>query len=133
MTVFAWPARVRSSSFSSRRRTPHSSASFAGFCSSSKPASPRLVDEVGAEQVALVPAGQLEDAAPDGEDARPLVADDEARAGRRVVVVHQLEEEAEAAVVARDGVVEKPSLPSMSIDRCLQFGQMKYGTRQVAG
>ena len=86
---------------------------------------PEARDQVGAEQVALVPAGQLEDAAPDREDARALVGDDEARAGRGVVVVDQLEEEAEAAVAAGDGLVENPSTPSMSIERCLQFGQMK--------
>ena len=38
--AFAYPARVCSSIFSPSRRTPHSSASFAGFFSSSKPVRP---------------------------------------------------------------------------------------------
>src|SRR5206468_3303377 len=48
------------------------------------------VDEIGAEEVVLAPARQLVDAAPDGEDARLLVAHDEPGAGRRVVVVEEL-------------------------------------------
>ena len=81
-------------------------------------AEPEPLDDVDADQVALVPAGQLEDAAADREDAPLLVADDEARVRRRVVVVHQLEEEAEAAVVARDGLVVE-ALFAIDVDRPL--------------
>src|SRR5207237_10459455 len=61
---------------------------------------------------------QLEDAAPGREDPTLLVADDEARVRRRVVVVHQLEEEAEAAVVARDRHVVELLAPVV-VDRAL--------------
>src|SRR5207237_2679421 len=76
------------------------------------------LDDVAAEQVGLGVAGQLEDAAPGREDPPLLVADEEARVRRRVVVVHQLEEEAEAAVVTCDRhVVELPA-PAV-VDRAL--------------
>src|SRR5438105_391136 len=55
---------------------------------------------------------------PDGEDARLLVAHDEPGAGRRVVVVEELEEEAEAAVMAGDGLVVEPLL-AVAVDRSL--------------
>src|SRR5207244_13073765 len=54
-----------------------------------------------AEEVLLPVARQLEDAVAGCEHSRLLVADDEARVRAGVVVVEQLEEEAEAAVVAR--------------------------------
>ena len=73
-TGFWMPPRVRSSSSSFRRRTPHSSASFAGFLSALEAGEAEGLDEVGADQVGLAPAGQLEDAAPDREDAPLLVA-----------------------------------------------------------
>ena len=57
--------------------------------------------DVPAHHVRLLVARELEDAVPGREDARVLVADDEARRGRRVVVLEQLEHEPEAAVVAR--------------------------------
>src|SRR5439155_11786922 len=47
---------------------------------------------------------QLEDAAAGGEDPARLVTDHETRARSRVVVVHQLEEKAETAAVAGDGL-----------------------------
>src|SRR5207302_1422319 len=58
------------------------------------------LDDVAAEQRILRVAGQLEDAAPTREHASLLIAHDEAGVRGRVVVVHQLEEEAEAAVMA---------------------------------
>src|SRR5581483_835747 len=52
-------------------------------------------DHLGTHHVLLVPAAQLEDAAAEREDPALLVARDEARGRRGVIVVHQLEEEAE--------------------------------------
>src|SRR5206468_10947580 len=58
------------------------------------------LDEVAPHQVLFLVARELEDALARGEDAGVLVADDEARGLRRVVVVQQFEHEAEAALVA---------------------------------
>ena len=59
------------------RRTPHSSASAAGFCSVSNPLSPNRLDEVGPEELLLAVARELEDSAPTREDSPVLVADHE--------------------------------------------------------
>ena len=59
---------------------------------------------------------------------RSPVARDEAGVRRGVVVVEQLEQEAEAAPLARDRLAEQ-AVPAVVVDRAvLQFGQMKYGT-----
>ena len=76
------------------------------------------LDDVAAHQVGLGEAGQLEDAAADREHAAVAVGDDEARVGRRVVVVEQLEEEAEAAVPARRRLVRE-SLLRVDVERAL--------------
>src|SRR5207302_9149962 len=70
-------------------------------------------------QLALVEAGQLEDTAAGREDATVGVADDHAGAGRRVVVVHQLEQEAEAAAVAADRRRVGQALAPVVVDRAV--------------
>src|SRR5581483_9469213 len=75
-------------------------------------------DDVGAEHVLLAPAAQLEDAAAEGEDPALLVARDEAGRRRRVVVVHQLEEEPEPAAVAGDRFVVE-ALEPVGVDGAL--------------
>src|SRR5581483_8454526 len=75
-------------------------------------------DDVGADEIRLRPAGELEHAAPEREDATLLVARDEAGARCRVVVLLQLEEEPESAVVAGDGLVEQ-ALDAVGVDRPL--------------
>src|SRR5438105_419624 len=65
-------------------------------------AEPEPVDDVRPEQLLLSVADELEDTAAGGEDPSFLVADDEAGVRRGVVVVHQLEEEAESAALAGD-------------------------------
>src|SRR5947209_14428657 len=62
----------------------------------------QALDDVTAEQVGLGVAGQLEHSTSGGDDATLLVTDDEARVRRGVVVVHQLEQEPEAAALACD-------------------------------
>src|SRR5205085_10556473 len=47
------------------------------------------------------------------------VADDEAGIGRRVVVLHQLEEKAEPAVVAADRLTVEQALAPVGVDRAL--------------
>src|SRR5512133_812900 len=71
---------------------------------------------LAAHELVLAIARQLEDATTRGEDPPLLVADHESRAGCRVVVVDQLEEETEAAAVARDGLLRQPFL-AIVIDR----------------
>src|SRR4051794_27803759 len=70
-----------------------------------EPAQAEALDDVAAEQILLREARELEHAATGRDDPSLLVADHEAGARRRVVVVHQLEEEAEATPLARDGHV----------------------------
>ena len=112
---------MRIESCSPSRRTPHSRASSTGFASEKL----QRLDDVAADQLGLREAGQLEDAAADREHPPLLVGDEQARVGRRVVVVEQLEEEAEAAVVAgRRLRARSPRAPSMSIERSLHCGQM---------
>src|SRR6476469_10893737 len=92
-------------------------------------------DHVRAEHIPLAPAAQLENAATDCEDAAFLVAGDEAGRRRRVVVVHELEEEAEAAVMARDGFVEHPFL-AVDVDRPLlavRADEVRHGVRLARG
>ena len=60
--------------------------------------------------------GQLEHAAPGGEHARVAVADDEPGLGRRVVVLEQLEEEAEPALAALHGL-RREALVAVEVDR----------------
>src|SRR5439155_23936114 len=76
------------------------------------------LQEVGAEQFLLAVAHELEDASPGREDPSFLVADDEPRVRRRVVVVHQLEQEAEPAALAGDGHVVDLLQPVV-VDRAL--------------
>jgi hypothetical protein len=70
------------------------------------------------EQVGLAVTGQLEDAAADGEHSRLLVADDETCCRRGVVVLQQLEQEAESAASAR-GRVLREALARIVVDRAL--------------
>ena len=58
------------------------------------------LDHVLAEHVLLLVTRQLENPAPQREHPALRVADDEARARRRVVIVEELEQEAESAVPA---------------------------------
>ncbi len=95
------------------------------------PFSCESIDHVTSEQVVLAKARELEDALPGRENPALRVADDEPGARRRVVVVEELEEEAETAVsdsrpVGRSGLRGR----SWSTERRRQFGQMKYGTRR---
>src|SRR6266540_2428988 len=80
---------------------------------------PKCVDELLAHQVALAVPGQLEDAAAEREHAAFPVAHHEARRGRRVVVVHQLEEEPEAAAVAADRLAVEQALEAVGVDGAL--------------
>src|SRR5207302_1702095 len=79
---------------------------------------PEAFNDVGAEQFLLAVADELEDAPPGREDPALLVADDEAGVRRRVVVVHQLEQEAEPAALAGDGDVVDLLQPVV-VDRAL--------------
>src|SRR5207248_7214356 len=60
------------------------------------------VHDLSAHQLVLSVTRQLEDAPSGGENPALLVADDKAGTGSRVVVVQQLEQEAEPAAVTRD-------------------------------
>jgi hypothetical protein len=63
-----------------------------------------------ADRLLLLEAGELERAPPAGDDAALLVGREERRVGRRVVVVEQLEQEAEAAVRAAAGLAAEPGV-----------------------
>ena len=76
------------------------------------------VDHVLAHQIAFAVARQLEDAAAGGEDARSAVAGDEPGVRRRVVVVEQLEEEAETAALTGDGLVQQ-ALAAVVVERAV--------------
>src|SRR5207237_10656448 len=76
------------------------------------------LDDLRAEQRLLRIPRQLEEAAPAREDAAALVADDHSRARSRVVVLHQLEQEAESAAGACDRLVEQ-ALLAVVVDRPL--------------
>ena len=82
------------------------------------PGEPERVHEVTAEHVALAVAGQLEDAAPDGDHPPRVVGHDEARIRAGVVVLHQLEQETETAAPARHRVLGH-SLETVVVDRAL--------------
>ena len=82
------------------------------------------LDDVAAHQVGLREAGELEDAAPDREHAPVAVGHEQSGVRRRVVVVEQLEEKAEAAVTARRRLVGKPLARVDVEERSLQRGQM---------
>ena len=71
--------------------------------------------DLAAHQVRLLEAGELEDAVATREDATVLVADDEARRLRRVVVLEQLEHEPEVAAMAR-GRLLRDSLAAVVVD-----------------
>ena len=116
MTVLSIPARVRSASCSPSWRTPHSSATATGFSPSSKPSRPSAVHDMAADQVALLVAGELEEPRPIARTRASWSQTTKPGRRRRVVVVHQLEQEAEAAAVARDGLVEQ-ALAAVVVDR----------------
>ena len=60
---------------------------------------------------------------------RVAVAGQEAGVGRRVVVLQQLEQEAEAAAAAADRLVRE-ALAAVVVDRAVpQLGQIQYGMR----
>src|SRR5689334_18052076 len=69
---------------------------------------PERLGDVAAHQIRLLEAAQLEDAAAAREDAALLIAHDEAGRLRRVVVLEQLEHEAEVAPVARGWLLRDP-------------------------
>src|SRR5688572_7437565 len=73
------------------------------------------VDHVLAHQLALAVSRELENAAAGCEDAPGAVAGYEARVRGGVVVVEELEEEAEAATLARDRMAEE-ALPAVVVD-----------------
>ena len=75
---------------------------------------------------ALLEAGQLEHALADGEDAHVAVAGEHARVGSGIVVVEQLEEEAEAAAGAAGGLVGEAVAAVGVHGAGPQLGQMKY-------
>src|SRR5262249_51208411 len=86
-----------------------------------------------AHEIALRVTRQLEDATPGGEDAAGLIADDEPGRGRRVVVVHQLEEKAEPAPATADGRRVEQALPPIVVDRpLLAIGADEVGHRALA-
>src|SRR6266550_1866194 len=98
------------------------------------------VDDVRPEQLLLAVAGELEDAASGGEDSPLAVADHETRVRRRVVVVHQLEEEAEPASLARDrdvvdllqSVVIDGALFAVRTDEVGHWPNLATGTRSTS-
>ena len=100
------PARCLSSSVWSSLRTPHSSTVDDGIVAVGAVQRERLA-QVLAEQLALLEAGQLEDALADGQDARVAIAGQHARVRAGVEVVEQLEDEAEAAARAADGLMRE--------------------------
>src|SRR5262245_32072851 len=79
---------------------------------------PECLHDVLPHQLALAVAGQLEDAAAGGDEAAGVVARDEARVRRRVVVVEQLEQEPEAAALARDCLAQQ-TLPPVVVERAV--------------
>jgi len=83
-----------------------------------EPGQPERLDHVAPHQLLLAEAGELEHVPPAREDARVAVADDEARAGRRVVVLEQLEQEPEPAALARDRLLAQALAPVV-VDRAL--------------
>ena len=76
------------------------------------------LDDLAADEVGVAVARQLEDAASRGEHPRVAVAHDEARLGRRVVVLEQLVEEPERAAPALDGL-RRESVVAVEVDRAL--------------
>ena len=113
-TRFSMPALVRISSSWPIFRTPHSRTTSIGDDVGER----ERLDDLAADEVGVAVPGQLEDAAPGGEDARVAVADDEAGLGRRVVVLEQLVEEPERAAPALDGLRREPVVP-VEVDRAL--------------
>src|SRR6185437_9890913 len=81
-----------------------------------EPVQRKTLDDVVPHQLSLAPAGQLEDPAARSEDPPIAVADDEPGVRARVVVVHQLEQKAEAAAPARDRL-GRHSLEAVDVDR----------------
>ena len=81
-----------------------------------------------ADHVEVAEAGELRAPRPAPISRALLVADEEGGVRRRVVVVEQLEQEAEAALLARlrRGSGSRRSVPS-EVLRSPQFGQMKMG------
>ena len=69
------------------------------------------IAHVTADQVGLPEAGQLEHPAADRKHAGVAVADDEPCRRRRVIVLEELEEEAEAAVATLGDVRREPLVP----------------------
>ena len=67
---------------------------------SSSNSRPEHLVHVAADHVLVAEPGQLARAAAGADHARVLVEDEERGVGRRVVVVEQLEQEAEAALLA---------------------------------
>ena len=117
VTGWVRPFRVRSSSFSPSRRTPHSRESSERVLPVVPAGSARSASMTSFPSTSFswYPVSS-EDAAADGEDARLRIADDEAGARRGVVVVHQLEQEAEAAVAALRSLLGE-AFDAVDVDR----------------
>ena len=65
-----------------------------------EPGQPERLINIASHQLLLAEAGELEHVPPARDDAGVPVTDDETRARRRVVVLEQLEQEAEPAALA---------------------------------
>ena len=115
MTGLRIAARVESSSARPSWRTPHSCTTPIGFAIRER----EDVADVPSHQVALLEARQLEHAAPGREHPRVAVADDEARRGSRIVVLEQLEDEAESAAPALQRVRAGEPLEAVDVDRAV--------------
>ena len=77
------------------------------------------VDHVPSHQVAFLEARQLEHAASRGEHPGVAVADDEPGRRRRIVVLEQLEDEAEAAAAALQRLRAREPLEAVDVDRAV--------------
>src|SRR5579872_5967554 len=96
---------------------------------------PERRHQVGADEIRLRPARELEHPATEREYASLLVGDDKARPRGGVVVLLQLEEEAEAAVVAGDRLVVK-AFQAVGVDRPLlavRADEVRHGLRLATG
>src|SRR4051812_15926290 len=96
---------------------------------------PERLDHLAADQILFAVAGELEDVAAAGEHAGLVVADQEAGARRRVVVLEQLEEEAEPAAVARDRLLGQ-ALAAVVVDRAVlavRADEVRHGAIVATG
>ena len=108
-------------------RTPHSSVVSIGSSPFSKLQPEQLLHRP-ADGALVVEAGQLEAPFPQPITRASRVADEEGGVRVRVVVVEQLEQEAEpAALAAAGGVAGSRTSARPEVSRSPQLGQMKMG------